>query len=172
MFDTMTTTKIIGALSGTFLIFLLGKWAATSLYDFNEGSNHKEVKNAYVIETDEAPATDEAVEVIDFTALLAAGDIEKGERVFRSCAACHSLDPGANKTGPTLFEVVGRDIGSVDGFGYSSAVSELPGTWTGEELMKFLENPRAYVPGTKMSASVKKINDRADVVAYLSSLGG
>lgn len=172
MFDTMTMTKILGALCGTFLVFLLGNWAAESLYHVGGGGHGDDHAMAYVIETDDGGAEVE-VEEVDFAAILAAADADKGAKVFGKCKACHKLDDGANGTGPHLFNVVGRDIGSVDGYGYSGVLAELPGGWTAEALDGFLENPKSYASGTKMSFSgLKKIQDRANLIAYLGTIGG
>ena len=171
MFDTMTMTKILGALCGTFLVFLLGNWAAESLYHVGS-DGHGENSMAYVIETDEGGAEEDVAEV-DFATILAAADVDKGAKVFGKCKACHKLEDGANGTGPTLFNVVGRDIGSIGEFGYSGVLAELPGDWTPEALDGFLENPKSYASGTKMSFSgLKKIQDRANLIAYLGTIGG
>ncbi len=107
-------------------------------------------------------------------AAFAEGDAAAGEKVFRKCMACHAVGPDAkNKVGPQLNGVVGREIASVDGFGYSDALKALAegGTvWTEEEMAKFLEKPRDYAKGTKMSfAGLRKEDERADVIAYLAS---
>jgi len=105
-------------------------------------------------------------------ALIAAGDVAKGEKVAKKCKACHVFDEGGkNRLGPALWGVVGRDIGSHEGFKYSAALSELDGAWTYEELDKFLTAPKSYVAGTKMVfAGLKKEDDRADLLAYLRTL--
>ncbi len=173
MFDTMTSTKVIGALCGTFLIFLFANWAAESLYHVGAEGHGDEVHNAYVIETDEGHG-DETVEVEeDFSAILASADVDKGAKVFGKCKACHKLEAGANSTGPTLFGVLDRDIASISGFGYTGVLTELPGNWTPEALNDFLENPKSYAAGTKMTFSgLKKIGDRANLIAYLGTIGG
>jgi len=173
MFDTMTTTKIIGGLCGTFLVFLLGNMAAESLYHVGtESHGDEEHAMAYPIETDESAHGGAAEEAVDFTVLLASADPAKGEKVFGKCKACHKLD-GSNGTGPHLDGVVGRDIGGVSGFGYSSILTELPGNWTPDALDAFIENPKGYATGTKMSfAGLSKAEDRANLISYLQSLGG
>ena len=174
MFDTMTLTKILGAVCGTFLIFLLGNWAAESIYHVGpEGhGDGEEVAQAYVIDTgvDESAGGDEPE--VDFAALVAAADPADGESVFKKCAACHKLD-GSNGTGPHLDGVVGRDIGSVAGYAYSGILEELPGNWDANELNHFLESPKGFAPGTKMTFNgLRKVEDRAELVAYLQSIGG
>tara|TARA_R110002095_G_scaffold185281_1_gene162550 strand:+ start:658 stop:1158 length:501 start_codon:yes stop_codon:yes gene_type:complete len=166
MFDTMTLTKIAGGLFGAWLIFLLGKWAGEEVYHVEA---HGE--QSYVIEV-AAAGTGEPEEEIDFAALMADADLGKGEGVFRKCSACHKVD-GTDAVGPHLNGVVGRDIASISGFSYSGGLSDKEGAWAPDELSAFLTNPKGYAPGTTMGfAGLKKPQDRANVIAYLNSLGG
>ena len=174
MFDTMTMTKVLGALCGSLLVFLLGSWAADLIYHGGEGSHGEGHQQAYVIEVEggEVEAEEEVVEV-DFAVMMGDADAEKGAKVFSKCKACHKLEDGANGTGPHLWGVVGRDIANVDGYGYSDVLTGKDGQWTPDQLEAFLENPKAYAPGTKMSfAGLKKITDRANLIAYLETIGG
>jgi cytochrome c len=170
MFDTMTVTKVVGSLCGALLFFLLGNWVAEALY--STGGHGAGQEAAYVIETDEEPAaTETAAEAVPFAELVAQADPAAGEKLFSKCRACHKLEPGANLTGPTLFGVVGRPVASVDGFAYSAALVEHGGEWTPEQLDPWLENPRADIPGNKMSfAGLKSAEDRAALVAYLATI--
>lgn len=173
MFDTMTITKLGAALCGSLLIFLLGKWAADGLYSVDGGGGHGDHHAAaYVIDTGEGDGhSDEPEIVIAFADVYATADAGAGERLWRQCQSCHSREEGANGTGPYLHGIVGRDIGSVGGFGYSSILTELEGGWTPEALSDFLENPRGYAPGTAMSYNgMRDIEDRANLIAYLDSL--
>jgi len=106
---------------------------------------------------------------VSFASLMSTAEASAGEGGFRKCAACHSIEEGGqNKIGPALYGVVGREVASVDGFSYSSALQEYGGEWTYERLDCFLENPSECVPGNKMSfAGVKDNEDRADIIAYL-----
>ncbi|KNG94111.1 c-type cytochrome [Pseudaestuariivita atlantica] len=173
MFDTMTLTKIVGAFCGAFLIFLLGKSLAEDLYYVGAHGYGEDKKVGYKIEVAEAaPAAAEAEPEVPFAELLAAADPADGEGVFRACRACHKLEDGANGTGPHLYGVVGRDVGSVDGYGYSGALVQVAEVWTPENLNGFLENPKGWAPGTKMSYSgLRKAEDRADLIAYLGTIG-
>jgi cytochrome c len=106
------------------------------------------------------------------SAALAAGDAAKGEQVFKTCAICHNIGPGAKiKLGPPLNGVDGREVGSWPGFSYSKGLLDQKAQgkkWTDATLDKWLENPRADVPGTKMIfAGLKSAEQRADVIAYL-----
>lgn len=99
----------------------------------------------------------------------AAGDPAAGEKVFNQCKACHTLEAGKNRVGPSLHGVVGRKAGSVEGFAYSPAMKAYAQDWTPENLDKYLADPKAAVPGNKMAfAGLKKPEDRANVIAYLS----
>lgn len=167
MFDTMTITKAAAALCGTLLVLLLGKWAAEGIYHME---SHGEA--SYVIEVEEAEDT-AAVAEVSFEELMASADVGKGAKVFKKCSACHKLEDGVNATGPYLYGVVDRAVGSADGFGYSSAMAGFGGEWTNERLDQFLANPKGNVPGTSMGFSgLKKQTDRVNLIAYLDSLGG
>ncbi|MBL8658221.1 MAG: cytochrome c family protein [Rhodospirillales bacterium] len=111
------------------------------------------------------PAKPEA----DFATLLASADPAAGEKLFGKCKACHAIDPaGGNKVGPNLHNVVGRPVGTHEGFAYSDTLKNKGGEWTYDHLNHFLESPKAYAPGTKMSfAGLSSAKDRAEVIAYL-----
>lgn len=100
------------------------------------------------------------------------GDPAAGEDVFKKCRACHDVGEGArNKVGPILNGIIGRKSGTIEGFAYSDA-NKAAGTgglvWTEEQMFKYLENPRAFMPGNKMAfAGLSDEQDRRDVIAYL-----
>jgi cytochrome c len=166
MFDTMTLTKIGGGVFGALLILLLGKWAAEEIYHMD---SHGEA--AYVIEVEGDDVAVEEVAEVSMEEMMASADIAKGAKIFKKCGACHKLEEGKNGVGPYLYGVVGRDVASVDGFGYSGILDKLDGDWTAEALNGFLTKPKEYAPGTTMGFSgLKKPQDRADVIAYLDSL--
>lgn len=171
MFDTMTLTKVTGAVCGSLLVYLFGAWAAESLYATSAPSHGgEEVAQAYTIETGEAAPAEAAEEGPVFADVFAAADAAAGEKVFGKCKACHKVD-GANGTGPHLNGVVNRARGGVEGFGYSDGMKSVTDPWSPEALNAFLENPKGYVPGTKMSfAGLAKVEDRANVIAYLATL--
>lgn len=115
-----------------------------------------------------------ALAVLTVTAApaLADGDPAEGEKVFRKCKACHMVGEDAkNRVGPLLNGIVGREIASAEGFGYSDAFTAKKAegfTWTEENLEAYLENPKDFIPGNKMTfAGLKKEDDREDVIAYL-----
>lgn len=117
---------------------------------------------------DETPAAGADDTVV---ALLATADPANGQRVARRCAACHTFDSGgANRVGPNLWGVVGRDKAAVEGFRYSSAMAEHGGSWTLENLFAYLADPRGQVPGTSMVfAGIRDEGDLADLIAYMNA---
>ncbi|MEL7257446.1 MAG: c-type cytochrome [Pseudomonadota bacterium] len=124
----------------------------------------------------EEPAAEEATEEAasdesGFAALVAAADIAAGERAYKKCAACHVPDEEQNRVGPHLVNLVDREIASVDGFNYSGALTELGGVWDLDRLSAWLENPREFAPGNKMSfRGVSDEEERANIIGYLQSL--
>jgi cytochrome c len=113
-----------------------------------------------------------AMALVALPAVARAQDAGAGQSVFRSqCAICHSPQSGRNLIGPSLFGVVGRASGGVPGFHYSPANETSHLTWDAATLDRYLENPRAVVPGTIMAyAGVKDAQKRADLIAYLVTL--
>ncbi len=173
MFDTMTFTKILGGFAGAFLVFLLGKFVAEELYHVEVAGHDGEVVQGYLIDTGADENAEAEPEGPAFEEVFAMADAGRGERVFNQCRACHALEDGANGAGPYLYNVVGRDVGVAQGYAYSGALSEAADVWTPENLNGFLENPQGYAPGTSMGYSgLKDVEDRANLIAYLDSIGG
>jgi len=109
-------------------------------------------------------------EKIDIAALMAMGDVVLGEKVFKKCAACHSIVKGGkNNIGPALYNVVGRKTGAVTDYKYSKALASFDKKWTFEELNGYLIKPAKWIKGTKMAfAGLRKEKDRASVIKYLN----
>ena len=109
-------------------------------------------------------------EIINIAAIMAIGDLATGEKVFKKCAACHSIVKGGkNNIGPALYNVVGRKVGAVSDYKYSKALSEFGKEWTFEELNGYLIKPAKWIKGTKMAfAGLRKEKDRASVIKYLN----
>ena len=168
--DSFELNKIIAAvLMVALLVIGLGKIA--------DGVFHvKKPKNpGYQVEIESQLASGtsqvtEIVEKIDIVAVMALGDIASGEKIFKKCAACHSINKGGkNKIGPALYNVVGRAVGGVDNYKYSKTLATYGKEWTFEELNGFLTKPSSYLKGTKMSyAGLRKEKDRASVIKYLN----
>ncbi|EAU83294.1 cytochrome c [Coprinopsis cinerea okayama7 len=101
---------------------------------------------------------------------FAPGDASKGASLFKTrCAQCHTLGNGEpHKVGPNLFGIFGRKSGTGEGYSYTAANINKGVTWTEETMWEYLENPKKYIPGTKMAfAGLKKEKDRNDLVTYL-----
>ena len=109
-------------------------------------------------------------EKIDIAALMAMGDVDLGKKVFKKCAACHSIIKGGkNNIGPALYNVVGRKTGVVTDYKYSKALASFDKEWSFEELNGYLIKPAKWVKGTKMAfAGLRKEKDRASVIKYLN----
>jgi len=102
---------------------------------------------------------------------FAPGDAKKGANLFKTrCEQCHTVDAaGGNKIGPKLHGLFGRHTGQVDGFAYSDANKQKGIEWNNDTLFEYLENPKKYIPGTKMAfGGLKKAKDRNDLITYLS----
>lgn len=127
----------------------------------------------------EAPATEETVEEVaeeapepaaDVAFADLTGDAAAGETVFAQCRTCHLVEEGKNGVGPSLYGIIGRASGSIEGFNYSDANKASGVTWTPEVMFEYLEAPREFMPGTRMAfPGLKNPQDRADVIAYLDA---
>jgi cytochrome c len=129
----------------------------------------------YAVDVEQAVITSVASsetteEKIDIAALMALGELAVGEKVFKKCAACHSIVKGGkNNIGPALYNVVGRQTGVVNDYKYSKALSGYGKQWTYEELNGYLIKPAKWIKGTKMAfAGLRKEKDRASVILYLN----
>ena len=168
--DSFELNKIIAAvLMVALLVIGLGKIA--------DGVFHvKKPKNpGYQVEVESlltsGTSQDTVVSAkIDIAAIMALGDVASGEKIFKKCAACHSIDKGGkNKIGPALYNVVGRVVGGLEDYKYSKTLASYGKQWTFEELNGFLKKPASYLKGTKMSyAGLRKEKDRASIIKYLN----
>lgn len=161
--------------------FLMGAAALTAVMTLSAcGGGAGSDANAPAAEaTEAAPAAPAATETPAADAAAAGATMEyasmttdaaAGEKVFALCRSCHVLEDGVNRVGPSLYKVVGRKSGSVAGFSYSDANKNSGVTWTTDVLFKYLEDPKGFMPGTKMAfPGIKDAQDRANLVAYLES---
>ena len=168
--DSFEVNKIIAAiLMVALLVIGLGK-VADSVFHVKKPKNpgyKVEVESQSISDISQAASV---VEKIDIAAIMALGDIASGEKIFKKCAACHSINKGGkNKIGPALYNVVGRKVGGLDNYKYSKALASYGKEWTFEELNGFLQKPASYLKGTKMSyAGLRKEKDRASIIKYLN----
>ena len=168
--DSFELNKIIAAiLMVALLVIGLGK-IADEVFHVKKPKNpgyQVEVENQLTSKNSQAV---EVIEKIDIAAVMSLGDIANGEKIFKKCAACHSINKGGkNKIGPALYNVVGRAVGGVNDYKYSKALASYGKEWTFEELNGFLTKPSSYLKGTKMSyAGLRKEKDRASVIKYLN----
>ena len=165
--DSFTFNKIAGAVLTACIVMFLA----------NEISHvvSKPVvlsEDAYPIEVAETGAAAVEEVVLSLPELLAMADASRGERQARKCAGCHTFNQGgATKTGPNLYDIINNDKGHIADFAYSSALLEMGGLWTYENMDAFIANPRQYMPGTKMSyAGLRNPEQRADLLAYMQTL--
>jgi cytochrome c len=171
--DSFELNKIIGAILGT-LLFVMGVgFLAESIYHPTASGP------GYALPEPEGGGEGDnggtETPVVSIGTLLASADATQGAEQAKKCGACHDLtDAGANKTGPGLYDVVERVIGSHPGFAYSPVLQEHQAkgdTWTYDNLNQFLISPKAFAPGTKMTfAGVKNDQERANIIAFLSTL--
>jgi cytochrome c len=120
-------------------------------------------------ETQAAAPADDSAEVVS---MIGKADVSQGQTIAKKCMVCHSFDKGGPaKVGPNLWGIVGGPKAHMEGFSYSDAMKNAGGTWDYASLAKFLHDPKAFVPGTKMAfAGLKKPEERADVIAWLRTL--
>ena len=135
----------------------------------------KPEKPGYAVDVEEVTTVSTSTKIsveekVDIAALMAMGDVIIGEKVFKKCAACHSIVKGGkNNIGPALYNVVGRKTGVVSDYKYSKALASYDKEWTVEELNGYLIKPAKWIKGTKMAfAGLKKEEDRASVILYMN----
>ncbi len=178
--DKFTFNKIAGAVLSALLVIVASRTFVDILYppgDHEAGTAIQVTQNPVPAEGEqvaeaEKPAEGDAAkpDAPSLSVLLASANPDEGQKSVRSCAACHGWEQGgANKIGPNLYGIVGKDIASVPGFSYSAALQEKEGAWTFEALDAFLLNPKGWAPGTKMAyAGLKDAETRANIIAFLN----
>ena len=169
--DSFEINKIVAAiLLVALLIIGIGKLSDIIFYVEKPKTPGYSVKVEQAVTVSSESSKDTNEKTIDVAALMAMGDIAIGEKVFKKCAACHSIVKGGkNNIGPALYNVVGRKVGAVNDYKYSKALSNYGKEWTFEELNGYLLKPAKWIKGTKMAfAGLRKEKDRASVILYLN----
>lgn len=169
--NSFELNKVLGAILGTCLILLALNIGAGAIF-----APAKPAKPGYLIAVKaehEAGKPAAAAPEQPIETLLASASVEKGQATAKQCQACHTFEKGGpNRVGPNLWNIVGDERGKDrGGFNFSAAMKAKGGTWTFDELSKFLANPRGYIPGTAMTfAGLSRDTQRADVIAYLRTM--
>ncbi|MDC3347893.1 cytochrome c family protein [Paracoccaceae bacterium] len=165
----MELNKLVAGICATLLVFLGLNFFAELIYDPHHGDDHALAFALEIEDSGDAGAEEE----IDFGALLASADLAKGEKIFKKCKACHAVEEGMHKTGPSLWGVVGQGVAAAAGFTSYSGKLPASETWSADNLSAFLEAPKKWAPGTSMGfAGLKKPEDRAAIIAYLNEADG
>ena len=169
--DSFEINKIVAAvLMVALLVIGIGKLADVIFYVEKPKTPGYSVELKKTAATDTKLASETTEEKIDIAKLMGMGDLATGEKVFKKCAACHSIVKGGkNNIGPALYNVVDRQVGSISDYKYSKALAEYGKQWTFEELNGYLIKPAKWIKGTKMAfAGLRKEKDRASVIKYLN----
>ena len=169
--DSFELNKVIAAiLMVALLIIGIGKLSNVIFHVEKPKTPGYSVEIEQATTIDSVASSETTEEKIDIAALISMGDLATGEKVFKKCAACHSIVKGGkNNIGPALYNVVGRQVGAVNDYKYSKALSGYGKEWTFEELNGYLLKPAKWIKGTKMAfAGLRKEKDRASVILYLN----
>ena len=169
--DSFETNKFLGAILATCFLLVVMNLAAGAIF----APKMPEKPGYQIAVKDEASATGKEAKAApseSIAKLLQNASVEKGAAAVKKCEACHTFQKsGPNRVGPNLYGIVGDKKGEGRGFNFSAAMKAKGGTWTFDELNKFLASPKGDIPGTAMGfAGLPKDSERADVIAYLNSI--
>ena len=159
---------IVSVLFAVILIIGINKIADSIYYVEKPEKSAYQVASVTTVST--ATSTETSSETGNIMALFASTSAAEGAKVFKKCAACHSIaEGGKNKIGPALWGVLGRQAGSLPDYKYSKAMAAHGKKWSFEEMNGFLIKPKDWIKGTKMSyAGLKSEKERAAVILYMN----
>ncbi len=187
--NTFEFNKIFGGAVAALLVFLLASLWSESLFEVKKPEElafSMEIEEPEEAEEESAEGEGDEGEAGDgdaassqsadagFAGLLQEASADDGAKVFRKCSACHKLEEGKHAVGPSLYGLIGREIGSAAGYEkYSGALDQVGEVWDFETLFAYLEDPKGMAPGTSMAFSgLKDPEDRADVIVYINQADG
>ena len=152
------------------IILVLGINKIAEIIFYVEKPEKSAYQVASITTTASTTATETNIESDNIMMLFASSSADDGAKVFKKCAACHSIKKGGgNKIGPALWGVLGRQVGSISGYKYSKAMATHGKVWSFEEMNNFLIKPKDWIKGTKMAfAGLKNAEDRAAVILYMN----
>jgi cytochrome c len=162
---------IVSVVLAVILVLVINKITDAIYYvEKPEKSAYQVDGTTTVISTTSSEPSSDNSEATNIMVLFASTNADDGAKIFKKCAACHSINEGgANKIGPALWGVLGRKAGSLSDYKYSKAMVAYGKPWTFDEMNGFLIKPKEWIKGTKMSfAGLKNAKERAAVILYMN----
>ena len=162
---------VVSILLAVILILGINKISDVIFYVEKPEKSAYQVADVSTTATTETTSASSSTGSGDIMALLASVSAADGKKVFKKCAACHSIAKGGgNKIGPALWGVLGRQAGSISDYKYSKAMATHGKSWSFEEMNGFLIKPKDWIKGTKMTfMGLKKETERAAVILYMNN---
>ena len=162
---------VVSILLAVILILGINKISDVIFYVEKPEKSAYQVADVSTTTTTETTSASSSTGSGDIMALLASASAADGKKVFKKCAACHSIAKGGgNKIGPALWGVLGRQAGSISDYKYSKAMATHGKSWSFEEMNGFLIKPKDWIKGTKMTfVGLKKETERAAVILYMNN---
>lgn len=165
--------KIVASVLLAGIVAMTGGFVADFLYEEDKQPEQRGYEVEVVADDGKGDSGSTEKKEMNIAEFMAEADATKGAKTFAKCGACHSVDKGGpNKVGPNLYAIVGADKAHSSSFKYSKALASAEGNWDQDSLAKFLNNPKKYLPGTKMSfIGISKPKDIANIIKYLQEQG-